>query len=261
MTALTPDAQAYLDRYLRQVRVALRGHRAVDAEEVERDVIGHVNAELGARAEPITISTLRGVLDRLGSPEEWMPADDLPFWRRVVRRLRFGPEEWRLAYLTLALWTIGPFFGPMGPMFLLASFPMARATLALMHEHEEPVGARAWLIYPPLVIVYLALAMVLVGWPVPPLIALCGEVLWRNRGELALLIEPFWITFPAIVLFGLGLWWVVIGLVLTRAVRPVRLVFWPFADWFEARHARRLMLAGLTLFLIGGTALALTIRT
>jgi hypothetical protein len=48
MTVLTPEAQAYLDRYLRQVRAALRGHRAVDADEVERDVIGHVNAELAS---------------------------------------------------------------------------------------------------------------------------------------------------------------------------------------------------------------------
>jgi hypothetical protein len=259
-TALTPDAQAHLDRYLGQVRAALRGHRAVDAEEVERDVIGHVNAELGERQEPVTMTILRGVLERLGKPEEWIPADELPLWRRIVHRTRFGPEDWRLAYLTFALWAIGPLLGPVGPLFLIASFPVARATLALMHEHGEPVGARAWLIYPPLVLFYIPLAIGLVIWPAPLLIAGL-EPVWHRRAELAPLVDPVWITFPGVVTFGVGLWWIVIGMILSRATQTVQLVFWPFADWFEPRHAKRLMVAGVVLFLVGAIALAIAVLT
>ena len=104
---LTPEAQAYLERYLRKVRGALRGHRAVDADDVERDVISHVSAELGEPSDPVTAAQLRTVLERLGNPDQWISADELPLWRRVMLRLRTGPEDWRLPYITFALWTIG----------------------------------------------------------------------------------------------------------------------------------------------------------
>ena len=58
---LTPEAQAYLERYLRKVRGALRGHRAVDADDVERDVICHVSAELGQPGDPVSTAQLRMV--------------------------------------------------------------------------------------------------------------------------------------------------------------------------------------------------------
>jgi hypothetical protein len=62
-------------------------------------------------------------------------------------------------------------------------------------------------------------------------------------------------------MFGLGLWWIVIGMILIRATRSVHLVFWPLADWFEPRHAKRLMLTGLVLFVVGGTALGVVMRS
>ncbi len=90
---LTPEAQAYLERYLRKVRGALRGHRAVDADDVERDVICHVSAELGQPGDPVSTAQLRTVLERLGNPDQWISADELPLWRRVV--LRRGTERGR----------------------------------------------------------------------------------------------------------------------------------------------------------------------
>ena len=162
---LTPEAQAYLERYLRKVRGALRGHRAVDADDVERDVISHVSAELGEPSDPATAAQLRTVLERLGNPDQWISADELPLWRRVMLRLRTGPENWRLPYITFALWAIGPVLAPIGPLFLIASFFTARATVALVDSEEDDLGARRWLVYPPLLIFYLPTVIALLGWP------------------------------------------------------------------------------------------------
>ncbi len=68
MVTLTDDAQRHLDRYVKQVKAALRGHPSVDAAEVERDVLGHIDAELSGEPEPVGASSLRHVLDRLGTP-------------------------------------------------------------------------------------------------------------------------------------------------------------------------------------------------
>src|SRR5205823_4793560 len=104
-----------------------------------RDVRGHIEAELAGQPEPIGAGSLRAVLDRLGSPGTWVPAEELPGWRRVLGRLRSGPEDWRLAYLTLAgsilgplLFLSGPFLWPLEPILMITSFLMARATLALL---------------------------------------------------------------------------------------------------------------------------------
>ena len=46
LPTLTHDAQSDLNRYLSRVKNALRPHATVDADEVERDIRGHIEAEL-----------------------------------------------------------------------------------------------------------------------------------------------------------------------------------------------------------------------
>ena len=72
LPTLTQDAQSALDRYLGRVKSALRPHSSVDAEEVERDIRGHIEAELEAAPAPVTAERLGNVLDRLGSPNVWV---------------------------------------------------------------------------------------------------------------------------------------------------------------------------------------------
>src|SRR5688572_30565805 len=128
MVTLSRDAQGHLERYLRQVKAALRGHPSVDAGEIERDVLGHIDAELSGQPETLGEGSLREVLARLGAPDAWVPADELPAWRRVWLRMRSGPEDWRLAYLTLTLFLggvtlflAGPVLWPLPLMCLLAA--------------------------------------------------------------------------------------------------------------------------------------------
>lgn len=251
---LMPGAQSELDRYLRRVKTALLAHASIDADEVERDIRGHIEAELAESPLPITEARLRGVLDRLGSPSQWVPADELPLWRQVLIRLRSGPEDWRLAYVTFVLFVAGPMAGPIGPLLFFASIPLARATLALLDEEGEPVGPRRWLVYPPLLVIYVAIALAaFIGLPL--LIASAGDPSVRTEAS-AWLPEPFWVSLSFVVAAAAGLWWTMMGLWLARFTRAVHLVFWPFANWFERRHAIRMACFGVIVLTAAGTGLA-----
>jgi hypothetical protein len=262
MVALSQEAQSHLERYLRQIKTALRGHSSIDADEVERDVLGHIDAELSGQPEPIAASRLLQVLDRLGTPHQWVPIDDHPAWHRTFDAFSSGPGDWRLACLTFGLTVAGPalFMGamilwPLPPVLMVLSFLMARVTLALFDERGEPVGVRRWLIYPALMVWYGVFVVVLFGGPVL-LIVIFGSddatfLSWLFRW----LGEPAWVRIPPLILLLLGMWWAFLGLVLSRITGIVHAVFWPFADWFERRHAMRVALMGLSLVVICGAIL------
>ena len=264
MVAYSQEAQSHLERYLRQIKMALRGHPSIDADEVERDVLGHIDAELSGDPEPIAASRLLQVLDRLGTPNQWVPVDDHPSWRRGVDAFSSGPGDWRLASLTFGLFMAGPtlFMGamilwPLPPVLMVLSFLMARVTLALFHERGEQVGVRRWLIYPPLMVWYGAFVVALLGGPVL-LIVIFGSDDPTFRGWLfGWLGEPMWVRIPPLILLLLGAWWAFLGLVLRPIAGIVGTVFWPFADWFERRHAMRVALTGLFLMVISGAVLAM----
>ena len=255
LPTLTHTAQSDLNRYLSRVKNALRPHPSVDADEVERDIRGHIEAELSHAPAPVTAERLGSVLDRLGSPNQWVPSDDLPAWRRVLVQLSSGPEDWRLAYLTLALFVGGPLLGPIGPPLFFASILMARAGLALLDEKSEPVGARRWLFYPPLVFIYVALVMFLLG-PAPVLGVALGDS--SVGGDLvAWLPTPFWLSLSLATALVAGTWWMLLGLTLARFSRAVRWVFWPLANWFERRHGMRIAAGGLIIAALSGGAFAM----
>lgn len=251
MTAqLTDDARTHLERYLRQVSATLRGHSGVEATDIERDVRGHIDAALAGQPEPIDTRTLLPILERLGAPGSWIPEDELSVGRRLLNRLRSGPEEWRLAYLSLALFFTGtalflsgPWLWPLEPLMAVASVLMARAALALLAEHDEPVSARRWLLHPPLVVAYLPLVVAFLAWPAPLAVA-AADTVPVIRDVMAQVNVPF----PPAALVAaaaLGLWWTVLGLVLMVWTRLIGIVFYPFGGWFTRRHAGRLAMAGV----------------
>jgi hypothetical protein len=260
MTSLTEDARGDLEYYMRQVRAALRGHRSVDPVEVERDVREHVDAELSELPEPIDARSLRFVLERLGAPDTWLPAEDLPAWRRGLEGLRSGPEDWRLAYLSFGLSVLGPVLFLVGPVLwplplvlIVAGVLTARAALTLLAAHEEAVGARRWLLHPPLVLGYLGLGIGLLAWPLPLVGgALTDDPALRARLAAAAANVPGMAMAAAAGAFGV--WLVALGLVLRRFGKAVRVVFWPFAGGFDRRNATRLALTGLLVLAVSGTA-------
>jgi hypothetical protein len=264
MVALSQEAQNRLDRYLRQIKAALRGHPSIDADEVERDVLGHINSELSGQPEPIGATRLLHVLDRLGPPDEWLPVEHHPAWQRPFEAFQSGPGDWRLAYLTFGSFVAAPalFMGrmmlwPLPPLLFVFSFLLARLTLALFDERGEQVGPRRWLIYPPLVVWYAAFIVALVGGPVLLATVFVSDDPVLRSGLLRWLGEPRWMRVVCSFVVLFGTWWMLLGLLLSRFPGGVHVAFSPFADWFERRHAMRVALLGLVICVLSGAILAL----
>ncbi len=241
MSTLTREAQERLDRYLGDVRSSLRGCRSVDPKEVEADVTEHINGELEGVTEPVSLADLEGVLERLGSPEQWLPAEELPWWRRVVRQLRTGPADYRLAFISFGLLVSAFLFGRLSaPVLILASFCVSRAAVAEASKRDG-LGPQRWLFYPSLILVY---AGVLIG-----IFAglgsgfFCVAVPFLEGGaplpqveKQALIMAPLFS--PAATFLSLGV---------LSAIWPAipRFVFRPFADWFTRKWGVALVILGL----------------
>jgi hypothetical protein len=161
-----------------------------------------------------------------------------------------GPEDWRLAYIAFGLLVLGLIIPPLLIGLLPASFCAARAALTVARERDEPLGARRWLIYPPLVLVSLFLVIPMFLWPLAPAGALAHDLMRHYRHDPFLqlpvpdpLVEPvlYVYTFAA----ALAVWWVILGAVLWVVPRLVSSLFRPFADGFGRRQAGTLVLTGL----------------
>lgn len=261
MTMFTPDAQQQLERYLHAVRLSLRG-TGVEAAEVEADVREHIASALEGEAAPVAASALERVLERLGPPAVWVPDEELPPWRRTVRRLAQGPEEWRLAYLSFALMIVGALTVPFGGVVLLAAaYFLARAAHTNAREQGKPLGARKWLIYPALVWFALPMAVLLLTGPVPPLAGVWGI----DEGGFLRLAHVTGDTgtvervrlYAAMTALAAGIWWMLIAAAAAVGLRGLQAVLVPLADGLRRRHLAWLGLFGFVCAATGAATLLL----
>jgi hypothetical protein len=159
------------------------------------------------------------------------------------------PDDWRLAYIAFGLLVPGVILWPL----LIPSFCAARAAVARARERDEPLGARRWLVYPPLVLVSLLLVVPLFLWPLLP----AGEAasdLWRSKRDAFQSLLPLLprdlvegLVFTYVMAASLAVWWVALGAVLWALPRLAVALFRPFADGFGRRHAGYLVLTGLAI--------------
>jgi hypothetical protein len=263
---MTQEARQRLDQYLHQVHTALSGCRSVSAEEVERDIREHIALEFESTTDAVSVGQLDPVLARLGRPDQWVPQQEPPLWRRVLLRLRRGPEDWRLAYLVLILLVVGFVFPPLLLYVLPLTWLMSRAALAVARDRNESLGPQRWFLYPSLVIVNAGLVLILLLGPTL-LAAAIGESLWHGdpawpgaaeKGYRQLYSSPeAKLTFVALVIGGAtAVWWVVLGVILSIWPATVQAVFRPFAEGFGRRHALMLAYLGLALGVLCGAAVA-----
>ncbi|HEX8153562.1 MAG TPA: hypothetical protein VF698_10570, partial [Thermoanaerobaculia bacterium] len=169
MIELTPAARERVDDYLQRMRSELRGTRAVVADEVEQSVREHIEIALATAQSPVGATEVIGILDRLGPPERWLADEERPMWRRALDRVRSGPEDWRLAYLSFGLFVASivliPFFGF---LLLIPAMFVSRAWIELARDRGEPLGPRRWLVYPAmLVVLAFATGLLIIGPPLP----------------------------------------------------------------------------------------------
>ncbi|MDB5309749.1 MAG: hypothetical protein JWO38_3951 [Gemmataceae bacterium] len=298
---LSAAAEARLAEYLVQVRAALTGVPDVSPDEVEADIREHVENELRTAIRPVALFVLEAVLKRLGPPTQWLPAGraappaEVPSLlgylrhraRGVVGALWRGPEDWRLPYLSFAVFALGVVAFPLFPLFLIVSYFLSRAGIAVAKEKQIPIDAgRKWLLYPPVVIVGLVLLLGLTLLaPLGVTIAVCGNAVdadqqerWELAGQSGLAprfrdntalmkrypavvttLDRLLIRFPGnrttkevggALFVGAGAfaaWGAVIGLLGARFPGSVRAVFDPLCGPFEGRGAGRV---GLTCLLL-----------
>ncbi len=180
MIEFTPEAEARLVEYLRQVRAALAGSPDVSPDEIEADIREHVENELRLAPAPVGVHRLERVLDQLGPPAKWGAVEGSTLLQRLKQRLRLGerfrtaraavwrgPEDWRLAYLSFGVFSIGIVTVVVFPLALVVSYILSRAGIAAARDKGVELGrARKWLLYPPVVMVSLALLAGLMTLPI-----------------------------------------------------------------------------------------------
>jgi hypothetical protein len=247
---LTENAQQRLDAYLAAMRSSLRG-TSVDSNDIERDIREHIESAL-AELEVADIADLDPVLERLGAPEAWISECELPAWRRILRRVQHGPEEWRLPYLAFAATLLGIMLLPVGVgvVFILGAFILARA--AVEEIGAVRLGSRRWLVYSPIALVMAFFAILAIVGPVPGILA----YMFNTPGIPAhRIIGDSPRVQAGAVAAAFGAWWIVLSIVLAIAYRPVRFVFSPLMMRWRRAHAAIIAACGVVVSAIGAAAL------
>ena len=247
---LTEDAQRHLDTYLATMRSSLRG-TTLDSKDIESDIREHIETAL-SEVEVADIADLDPVLQRLGPPEAWISDCELPGWRRLLRRLQHGPEEWRLPYLAFAATLLGLILLPVGIglVLILGAFILARA--AVEEIGAENLASRRWLVYSPIALVMAFFALLAIFGPVP------GVIAWiidqpASVQEYVGSYSPRVIAGVAMTAFGA--WWIVLSIVLAIAYRPVRFVFIPLTLRWRRAHAAIIAACGVVVTAIGAAVM------
>lgn len=255
MTSMTADAQQLFDHYIRTVRWSLRGIEG--AEDIERDVREHVDSALQEQEEPASSHTLRQVLARLGDPWQWVPLDEVPWWRRIAMRFSLGPEDWRLAYLCFGLTILGLVTLPIGVgvFILIGAYIIARATVALAADRDQPLGPRRWLVYPPLVAAAFFVAIALIAGPAAPLAGWAIDQSFFPKVFDRVMPKPALDAFATLLTFGA--WWIVLSGIVAIAMPAVRAIFAPFGTKWRRVHALWLTALGVVSAGIGAAFLLL----
>ncbi len=250
MNNLSDSAKKCLDKYLQQIRTYLRGCKTVDADEVERNIIEHIESEFVGATATVSFEELDAVLQRLGSPRQWVPEEELSWWRKMIFRLRTGPEDWRLAYISFGLLIAGLVILPSFIVLIPASFIVARAALSEAADLDE-LKAQKWLIYPSLIIVYSFVLSCLLAWPALVLPAVAYELERNVRSSYPQFADDlrYWIMATSFIIAGLGLWWIILAGLFLKWQSFLQMLFKPFAGWFSRKWALILLLIGLALMI------------
>lgn len=253
------SAKSRIEDYLNAVRDRLKTSESVDAQEVVDDLRGHIERELSGVGQPVSEADVAKVLDRLGPPEQVVDEGDISWWRKMILCLRKGPEDWRLAYLSLGVLVVGTLLT--GPFGIIASFLLSRAAFSVAKEPEPP--AKKWLIYPSLIIVYVFIVFVGLLWPA----ALGGSVgTLLSRGPGSPLYKDIFFDndgFGTVLVIlacggvGLSVWWSLLWMAGRSRPAIVRVVFRPFAEHWTGHVFGKVVLSvwGLTVLLAGAAAL------
>jgi hypothetical protein len=237
MTTLTSEARNRLDEYLGEMRASMAASTPAEMAEIEQDIRDHVDAELANRSSPAPKEELDLVLDRLGDPRRW--ASDTAPTGHASLSSNVSFESW-LAYASAGSMLL--FLA--APPLLLISWLLARWALQRIEDSGQELGARRWLLYPPILLVVAPVMVITLLWAFAP----AGE-LGASLFVLTPPSSPSARTLATVVLAlaGLGAYWIVLGAIAAFGDRLVRFLLYPFAKGFRRRHGWSLSGVGAAL--------------
>ena len=252
MIDLTPEARRKFDEYLQRMRASLRGTRAVEPVEVEQNVVEHVELALAGVPAPVGSERLSEVLAQLGPPERWLPEEERPAWRKVMDRVMTGPDDWRLAYASFALTLLMVITFPIGGILLVVpGYLLSRAYVELLSDRGEALGARRWLVLPPIAILMTLIGLGALLGPAGAIGGLLSEVELQNLGFQVDDRNERMRIFTGLLAMGTGAWWIVLSGVFAMLMRPFRAMFQPLTANLRRGHAIVLTIAGLIVAALG----------
>jgi hypothetical protein len=242
MKSWTPDASEHFEAWLGTVKRSVAADPTLNPDDIAQDLRAHVHAELEASPEPVTVGAVDQVLTSLGNPGQWGDSIRQPkeptatawFQRNVVdvvtewQKKLAGDGGMPVLLLVLTLVAI-PTFERIGFVLLAFAYFVARAQVT--YAPGMLAGKKKWMIYLPLAIGSGMLAGLVLGFP-----------LILQAGELRVLS-----AFDA--MWALGCWWVIVGILAAREPKAVRGALKPFAETFDASHARLISLVGAALLI------------
>jgi uncharacterized protein YjeT (DUF2065 family) len=250
---LSLNAQKSLDNYINQVKIYLKGVKSVDAEEIVQNINEHIESELTGSAEPVGPETLDEVLKKLGNPQQWVPEEELSWWKKFILRIRTGPEDWRLAYLSFGLFLLAFLFHSsflVCVILVAASYIVSRAAMSLS-DYNVRVKAQKWLLYPPMIIVTLFLVGVLLLLPLSILIPIAEDLESTMMQTYKITIDDnYWYLASSLIAMLICLWWILEGIICLVFPSLPRKIFSPFAKWFKRKHALALIALAIIAFMI-----------
>jgi hypothetical protein len=143
---------------------------------------------------------------------------------------------------------------PLFPAFLIASYFAARADVSLARERGEDLGARRWLVYPPMVIVSLVLLLALTLWPIG-LGGAVAEMPRSVRSDVAAAVGvPVKIVQPVVAVYvavgALSVWWLLLSLLVLRFPKLPAALVPPFGARFRRSDALIVLLLSATVFVL-----------
>jgi len=249
MIDLTPDAEQRFESYLTRMRAALRG--SATGDDVEQSVREHVEVALGGVEGPVSADRLEPVLAQLGPPERWVSEDELPAWRRMMMRLSQGPEDWRLAYGSFALTLLMFVLMPIGGVLLLIpAYLVSRAFVEVLASRDEAIGARRWLVLPPVVIVMAIVTGIALIAPIGAAVSIGLRDLDDMFSTVARMRYD-----TGFLAMSAGVWWIVLAGIYSIVYRPYRAAFLPLTARLRRGHALVLTLVGAVFAAIGAVLL------
>lgn len=247
---LSLNAQKSFNNYINQVKACLKGVKSVDSDEIQQQITEHIENELTGSTEPVSSETLDEVLKKLGSPQQWVPEEELSWWKKFALRVRTGPEDWRLAYISFGLLLLGFLFPPAFILLVPASYIVSRAAMSLSNYNIQ-VKAQKWLLYPSVIIVTLFLAGVLLLLPLSILIPIAESLESSMMQTHNITIDDhYWYLSSSFIAMLICLWWILEGIVCLINPALPKKIFYPLAEWFKRKHALILMIFAIFAFTI-----------